>query len=125
MKFLPWSILLLLMIACSKGSREDKDYDPPVLSLNTPVNNQVFNGTQSISISGSATDNKYIKEIHIEITNLVTAEQYLHIHIHPDANTYTFNQSYNIEAGIAYKIRVIVDDASSNSTSKSVEISCN
>jgi hypothetical protein len=125
MKTSIWPILLLFIVACSKGSGGDSDKESPVLVLNTPVNNQVFNGTQSISISGTATDNKYIKEIHIEITNLVTAEQYLHIHIHPDANTYTFNQSYNIEAGIAYKIRVIVDDASSNSTAKSVEITCN
>lgn len=125
MKTSIWSILLLFLVACSKGSGEDKDYDPPVLLVNTPTNNQVFNGTQTIMITGKATDNKYIKEIHIEITNLITAEQYLHIHIHPDANSYTFNQPYNIEAGIAYKIRVIVDDASSNSTAKAVEITCN
>jgi len=120
-----WPLLLLLIVACSKGSGEDKDYDPPALLLNTPVNGQVFTGTQSIMITGAVTDNKYIKEIHIEVTNLVTGEQYLHVHIHPDSNTYTLNQTYNIEAGITYKIRVIADDGSSNSTAKSAEISCN
>ena len=125
MKTFTWSILLLFTAACSKGSGEDTDNEAPVVLVNTPTSNQVFNGTQSIMISGAATDNKYIKEVHIEITILVTAEQYLHVHIHPDSNNYTFNQSYNIEAGIAYKIRVVADDASSNSTAKSVEIACN
>jgi len=118
------AILLFFIVACSKGSGEDKDHDPPVLLLNTPVNGQVFTGTQNITITGAVTDNKYIKEIHIEVTNLVTGEQYLHVHIHPDSNRYTFNQTYNIEAGITYKIRVIADDGSANSTAKSAEISC-
>jgi hypothetical protein len=118
-------LLLLFIVSCSKRSGGDNDNEAPVIMINTPTNNQVFNGTQNITISGMATDNKYIKEIHIEVTNLTTAEQYLHTHIHPDANNYTFNQPYTIGVGIAYKIRVIADDGSANSTSESVEISCN
>jgi hypothetical protein len=125
MKALIWSIPFLFLLSCSKKSGEDKDNEAPVVIINTPTSGQVFNGTQIIMITGAATDNKYIKEIHIEISNLATGQQYLHIHIHPDSNTYTFNQTYNIEAGVAYKIRVIVDDASTNSTAKSVDITCN
>ncbi len=120
-----WPVFIVLFFACSKGSGGDKDYEAPVVTLNTPANNQVFTGGQSIMITGSVTDNKYIKEIHIEITNLVTAAEYLHVHIHPDASSFNFNQAFTIQAGTTYKIRVIVDDASTNSAVKSAEIACN
>jgi hypothetical protein len=117
--------LLFILAACSKSSGRDKDYDAPVLTLNTPVDNQTYTSGQSIMISGLATDNKYIKEIHIVITNLATGTEYLHVHIHPNSSSFNFNQSYTAEAGIDYKIEIIVDDASTNSTAKSVEVSCN
>ncbi|HEY6505871.1 MAG TPA: DUF4625 domain-containing protein [Chitinophagaceae bacterium] len=121
--FLPY--LLFLLTACSKGSEKEKDYEAPVVTLNTPANNQVFTGGQSIMISGTVTDNKYIEQIHIEISNLATAAAYQDIHIHPGAASFNFNQAYTIQAGIAYKIKVIADDASTNSAAKSAEITCN
>lgn len=115
----------ILFFSCSKGSSEEKDHEAPVVTLQTPVNNQVFTGGQNIMIAGTVTDNKYIKEIHIEITNLVTAAEYLHVHIHPAASSFNFNQAFTIQTGISYKIRVIADDASSNSAVSSAEIVCN
>jgi hypothetical protein len=122
-RLLPY--LLFMLLACSKGSGKDKDYDAPVLTLNTPVNNQVYTSGQNIMISGQATDNKFINQIHIVITNLATGTEYLHIHIHPNGSAINFNESYTAQAGISYKIEVIVDDASTNSTAKSVQVSCN
>ncbi|MBL7742686.1 MAG: DUF4625 domain-containing protein [Chitinophagaceae bacterium] len=116
---------VLFFISCSKGSSGEKDREAPVVVLHTPVNNQVFTGGQNIMIAGTVTDNKYIKEIHIEITNLATAAEYLHVHIHPAASSFSFNQAFAIQAGISYKIRVIADDASSNSAVSSAEIICN
>lgn len=117
-------LFIVLFFACSKESGQEKDYEAPVIILNSPTNNQVFTGGQTILITGSVTDNKYIKEIHIEITNLSNAIEYLHIHIHPDTNSFTFNQAFTLQSGIVYKIRVVADDASTNSTAKSIEISC-
>ena len=121
--FLPY--FLCLLVACSKGSSKDKDYEAPVLTLSTPSENQVYTSGQNIMIAGTATDNKFINQIHIVISNLATGTEFLHIHIHPNSNSYSFNQSYTAQAGIAYKIEVIVEDASTNSTAKSVEVSCN
>jgi hypothetical protein len=121
--FLPY--LLFLLVACSKGSSNDKDYDAPALTLNTPLNNQVYTAGQNIIIAGQASDNKFINQIHIVISNLATGTEYLHIHIHPGSSAFNFNQSYTAQAGITYKIDIIVDDASTNSTAKSVEVSCN
>ena len=117
--------LLLILTACSKGSVNNADHDAPVITLTTPVNNQSYNSGQSIMISGNATDNKFINQIHIVITNIVTGVEYLHVHIHPNTSAFTFNQSFTPQAGISYKIDVIVDDASTNSSAKSVQVSCN
>jgi hypothetical protein len=121
--FLPY--LLLLFVACSKGGSKDKDYDAPAITLNTPLNNQVYTAGQTIMIAGSASDNKFINQIHIVISNLATGTEYQHVHIHPGSSSFNFNQPYTAQAGIAYKIDVIVDDASTNSSAKSVEVSCN
>jgi hypothetical protein len=121
--FLPYFFFIL--IACSKNAAKDKDYDPPVLTLTTPANNQVYVSGQNIMVSGSASDNKFINQIHVVITNLATGVEYQHVHIHPNSNSFNFNQPYTAQSGITYKIDVIVDDASSNSTAKSVEVSCN
>lgn len=125
MKTYPLIALFLLLAACSKRSGEDKDHEPPVLVLNSPADNQVFSAGQDIIIAGSASDNKFIDQIHIVITNLSTGAEYLHIHIHPNGKSFNFSQPYTAQAGTSYKIQVIADDASSNSTGKSVEVSCN
>ena len=122
------NILLLLTLAifvtCSPAS-EDKDKEAPTINLYTPQDQQGFTGSQTILISGSVKDNQYIKEIHIEISNQLTGEQYLHVHIHPDSAESTFNQNFTIQTGIVYSIRVIADDANSNSSVKKIQIACN
>src|SRR5436853_2676376 len=114
---------LVLMVACSKGN--GKDTDPPVIVITAPANNQAFTSGQSIMVSGNASDNKFTNQIHIVISNLATGVEYLHVHIHPNTSVFTFNQSYTPQAGITYKIDVIVDDASAKSSAKSIQISCN
>lgn len=119
------AILILFCFSCSKSPGDDKDTQAPVVTINTPTNNQVFTGTQTITITGLVTDNKYIKEIHLEITNLATGQEYLHVHIHPDTSTSSFNQNFTVQPGITYRIRVIADDPSTNSSTQKVEVSCN
>jgi hypothetical protein len=121
------ALLLVLFsgLSCSKNSGKEKDYDAPVVQLTSPTDNQVFTAGQNILITGSVTDNKYIKEIHIEVTDLISAQEYLHVHIHPAAAAFNFSQAFLVEAGKQYKIRVIADDPSSNSSIKAIEISTN
>ena len=114
---------VLLFISCSK--KPDKDTDAPLLTLNTPANNQVYPSGQNIVVAGSASDNRFINQIHVVITNPTTGAEYLHVHIHPNSSSFNFNQPYTPQPGVSYKIEVIVDDASSNSTSKSVQVICN
>lgn len=117
--------LLVLLAACSKDNGEPPDNVAPVVTLTTPANNQVFTAGQSITVTGQVTDNKFIKEIHVVITNLGSGVEYQHIHIQPGASSFNYSQSYTAQAGIFYKIEVIADDASGNSSSKSVQVFCN
>ena len=86
------------------------------ITLNTPTNNQVYTSGQNIMITGQVTDNKFINQIHVVITNLGSGLEYLHVHIHPNSSSFNFSQSYTAQAGISYKIEVIADDASTNSS---------
>lgn len=117
--------LLCLMIACSKDPVTQVDNIAPVVTLTTPTNNQTFTGGQTVSITGQVTDNKFIKEIHIVVTNLGSGFEYQHVHVQPNAASFNYNHSYTAQAGIFYKIEVIADDPSANSSSKSIQVFCN
>jgi hypothetical protein len=118
-------ILSVLLFACSKRTSEDKDYDQPVITLNSPVNSQAFTPGQTINVTGSVSDNKYIKVIHVVITNFNTGTEYLHVHIEPSSKSASFNQSLVALAGINYLVEVIAEDPSANIASKKAEVSCN
>ncbi|RYY56736.1 MAG: hypothetical protein EOO09_05085 [Chitinophagaceae bacterium] len=118
------AVMTCLAAGCTKSSDADADRENPVVTLTSLSDGQVFTGAQTINITGSVTDNRYIKEIHIEISSLDTGEEYLHVHIHPAAASYNYDQPYLLTAGRNYKIRVIADDAQSNSSVRSVNISC-
>jgi hypothetical protein len=121
--FLP--LLLVLLAACSKRSGADKDYEAPVITLTTPVDNQHFISGQAISVTGTVSDNKYIKVIHVVITNFDTGQEYMHVHISPTTNSASFNQSLSAQAGINYQVEIIAEDPSANVSSKKVQISSN
>ncbi len=119
-------LLLLLgfvmLVSCSKKKSEDKE--SPVVTLTSPANNQSFPAGE-IHIKGNITDNEYISQVHIEITNFNTGAEYTHVHIHPTSRSYAFDQTFTLQSGISYKIRVIADDPAANTSSSQVQISCN
>lgn len=118
------AILVSVSLACSKSSTQDPDREAPVVTISSLSDEQVFTGPQTISIRGTVTDNRYIREIHIEISDSDTGTEYLHVHIHPATSSYNYDQPYLITAGKNYRIRVIGDDAQSNSSVRSVNIRC-
>jgi len=119
----PLIIIILLVVSCSKKSA-GKDNHAPEITLTSPTNNQVFTGAQTIIIQGTVTDNQYINQVHIEITDLLTGAEYNHVHIHPQSKTYAYHQSFAIKAGASYKIRVIAEDPSLNVSSRQADITC-
>lgn len=119
-----FSLACILASSCSKKPGE-KDYEAPVVTLTSPVNNHVYPTGQTINIQGSVTDNQYISQVHIEITDLNSGAEYLHVHIHPGGKTYAYSQTFDVETGTSYKIKVIAEDPSANVSFKQAEVSCN
>jgi hypothetical protein len=115
---------LLFLISCSKNE-DTTDNELPVIQLTTPVNNQVFTGGQTVSVTGSISDNSKIAELHVHISNNATAQLLIDIHRYPASASYSLNESFQAQAGITYKIQVIAVDKSANQETQSVLISAN
>ena len=116
---------IILLGACSKSSSADKDTELPVITISTPSNNPLFNNGQSINITGPITDNTYIAEVHIHVSNTNTGALLMDVHLYPGSNSTTFNQSLTAISGINYKILIIAKDRAVNEARSSVEASCN
>lgn len=126
MKFFFISIITALFLSsCSKNNNSERDKVFPVITINTPVNGQSFTAGQSIPVSGTITDNEYIAEVHIHISNNNTGALLMDVHIYPGSNSTTFNESITASAGINYKIQVIAKDRAVNESRSVVEVSCN
>jgi len=126
MKTLFFLLLVLITgISCSKGTAADKDTVSPVITINSPLTGQNFTPGQTIQISGSVTDDKYIAEIHIHVSNTNTGALLMDVHIYPTGSSATFDQPLTAVAGINYKIQLIAIDRAVNETVSSVEVSCN
>ena len=114
----------LIFLSCSK-SNDEEDIKAPVITIDNPLNNQIFSAGQSIPIKGSITDDNYIAEVHIHITNTNTGTLLMDVHKFPAASTVTFNESITAVAGVNYKIQVVTTDKEVNEGRASVLVSCN
>jgi hypothetical protein len=117
--------LLIAAIACNKKNTTENDKQAPLITIATPTNNQQFTGGQSIGITGTITDNSYIAEVHIHVSNASTGSLLMDVHLYPASDTINFSQILNASAGINYKITVTAKDKAVNEESSSVNVSAN
>jgi Bacterial Ig domain len=120
MKIIGFFLMLLTVSACSKKNDQPADLVKPVITINTPFNGQVFTAGQSIPIAGTITDNQYIAEVHIHVSNNLTGTLLMDVHLYPASASTTFNQSITASAGIEYKIQVIAKDKNVNESNTTV-----
>jgi Bacterial Ig domain len=127
MKKVPFFLLMLAGIVpgCSKNSTTNNDNELPVITLVTPVSNEIFTAGQSIDITGTVTDNNYIAEVHIHVFDNGTGAKLLDEHIFPGGASANFDRSIVAASGITYKIEVVAIDRAVNEARKSVLVSCN
>ena len=123
--YLLFSFAVLTAFSCSKGSAADKDTVPPVVTISSPTSGQVFTAGQAINIAGTISDDKFIAEAHVHVTNTNNSALLMDIHIYPNASTASFNQTLTAVAGVNYKIQVIAKDRAVNETTGAVQVSCN
>jgi len=127
MKLIFISLLLMSILSgCSKKSGTEKDTILPVITISNPAAGGTFTAGELIQINGTITDDKFIAEVHIHVTNTNTGVKLLDVHLYPAGNTTVFsNQSLTAVAGVNYKIQVIATDRSVNQSVSSVEVPCN
>jgi Bacterial Ig domain len=113
------------LTACSKNNSRANDTQPPVITITSPVSNQVFTAGATVSINGNMTDNARISEVHVHVYNNSSGALLIDIHRNPAAADYTLNESFIAQSGIQYKIQVIAKDNSANEGHATVEISVN
>ncbi|GEM_PF-677754 len=106
----------------------DNDTTRPVLTVMTPLNNQVFANGSSVSVTGSITDDMGLYRGYIRITNDVTGEvvkeQLYEIH---GILSYNFNVSaaVTVTAATDYTVSVFYEDHGLNGVSRTMKVKVN
>ena len=117
-------LLALLSTAFSSCSKDDaEDNEAPSITITAPTNNQSLPAGE-VHVKGTIADNAYINQVHVEVYDGAGAEVE-HVHIHPATKNYAFDQTFTPQAGKSYKIKVIAEDPSANSSTKQIDITCN
>ncbi len=135
---LVFSLVLVVNFSCSKGGsgtddpanhiNNPNDIIPPVITVNSPVPDQVFNSGNTINISGRITDDLGLYRGTIRIINdangAVVKEQQYEIHGLP---AYDFNVNHVAVVSTAsdYTVSVWFEDHGYNSVTKTVKIKVN
>jgi hypothetical protein len=115
---------LVLSYSCKKSSQESEN-DSPVISLTSPIDNQVFVSGSSVNIAGNIHDAHKITEVHFHISNNTTGVLLIDIHRYPDASNYLIDESFQAHSGIQYKIQVIAKDNFVNEARATLLVSSN
>ena len=116
---------LVFLASCSKKSGDTKDTSPPVITVVSPQNNQVFTAGQTIQITVDASDDDKVSELHIEVKNKTTGNLLRLVHSFPGQANATVQDSFGAEAGVTYNIEITGKDPAQNLTNKKVEVSGN
>lgn len=134
-------LVVTLFAACSKGgtTTEDNggggphvdipnDVTPPVIVINTPVDDQVFVSGSNISITGKLTDDYGLYRGSIRVINdangSLLKEQLYEIH---GFLSYNFSLPYTavVTTASTYTVTISFEDHGSNIATKSVKVKVN
>ena len=119
MKNIAVVLVCFAFAACGKS-----DETPPVISVVTPSDNQVFTNGQTVNVKAEISDETGIHMVHL----IVVDNNGLHIdHFeeHLDATTYTLNRSFTAESGKSYTLTIDATDHGDNTTVKELHVSAN
>ena len=116
---------LLLFLACKKDAATEKDREVPVITLFSPVEGHTYTSGQNIKIAGTITDNNFIAEVHIVLTNNSTGGDILHAHMYAQGDSTSFEHDIPATAGVDYKVVITAVDRNVNQAYSRVLFSCN
>lgn len=114
--------------SCSKGTdgnTEEKDTTNPVITIQSPTNNQAVNAGAMIRVLANGSDNTKLTELHIHITNKSDGAILRDVHSYPGEKTGIVRDSFAAQTGITYLIKVIAFDRAQNLGTSQVEVPVN
>ena len=124
MKILPF-IVMLFFSACAKDPVTENDKEMPIINLFSPVDAHVYSPGQNIKIAGTITDNNYIAEVHIVLSNNTAGGEILHAHLYALGDSTSFEHDIPAVALTEYKVVITAIDRSRNESYSRVIFSCN
>jgi hypothetical protein len=119
------AIIAAIEPACSK-SHDSGNADPvPVLTLTSPVNNQVYANGDSVKIQGTITDNS-LHSLTLTITNGSTSLYSKTISVH-DSTHYVINDGWksSVTALTDATVSAVVEDHGGHVVTQSVSVKIN
>ena len=117
-EFMP-CILIVILLSCKKS-----DETPPVITMISPNENQIFTSGQSVTVKASITDDTGIHMIHLIVTDN-TGGHLIHMEEHFDGRNYNLNKSFSVQSGKTYTIHIDAADHADNITNKEFLVSSN
>ena len=113
------TFIVLFITACTK-----KDEVAPVITIQSPVENQVFSAGQTITIKATVTDNESLHMVHvIAIDN--TGGHWVHSEDHVDGKSFEIVKTFVTNAGKNYTISIDATDHDENTATKQINVSSN
>ena len=112
-------VLLPVLIACGKS-----DVTPPVITVTSPVDNQVFTGSQTVTVKADISDNV---NIHMVMIMVMDNNGYHQIQkdYHPDTKTFVINETFITASSKIYSIHIEAADHNENKIMKDITVSAN
>ena len=131
-----YCLLCCFSVSCSKGGAAGDDphttIDPndntyPVVTVNTPTDDQVFASGSTIDVTGTVSDNSLFQgsiSILNEDNGLVIKDQYYEIHYIPSYN-FSMSCPISVTTSTNFTVSVKFEDHGHNITAKTIKIKVN
>lgn len=122
-------ILVFAFFGLVAGCTKEKVTVPlPVISINTPANNQHFVKGETIHISGTITHSKVLTEVAVHMTDQGTKVEFFHNHF-SGGNMLTFNYDSNYivpdNTKSTYKVEIEATDLDGTIASREITVTTN
>ena len=118
-------IIILFLSACAKDTVTENDKEAPVINLFSPVDAHIYSPGQNIKIAGTITDNNFIAEVHIVLSNNTAGGEILHAHMSSLGDSTSFEHDIPAAALTEYKVVITAIDRSRNESYSRVLFSAN
>lgn len=118
-------IFILFLSACAKDPATENDKEAPIIKLFSPVEAHIYSPGQNIKIAGTITDNNYIAEVHIVLSNNTAGGEILHAHLYALGDSTSFEHDIPAIAMTEYKVVITAIDRSRNESYSRTIFTCN